>query len=85
MRNPIAFELTVSTTPLRLSATRLVADVTLTNATPSRIVYISTDAGATRASLPANVQARFDGVDLHDLYVYANGGSTVVSVVGNTR
>lgn len=83
--NPIAFELTVGTTPVRVSNTSLVADVVLINITVGRTVYVSTDGGVTRASLPPNVPVRFAGVNLNELWVYASSAGTFISIAGNTR
>lgn len=83
--NPIAFDLTVGATPVRVSNSALVADIAITNTTASRTVFVSTDAGVTRASVPTNVQVLLSGVNLNELWVYANGAGTVVSIVGNSR
>lgn len=83
--NPIAFDMTVSATPVRVSNVALVADISLTNTTPARLAYVSTDGGVTRATIPTNIQVRLSGINLNDLWVYANGASTVISVVGNSR
>ncbi len=84
MANPVAFELTVGVTYQRLSASRLVADVVLVNNTATRTVYVSTDGGTTRASLPPNVAARLSRVDLNAVWVAANSTGTVLAVIGNT-
>jgi hypothetical protein len=83
--NPIAFDMTVSATPVRVSNVALIADIAITNTTASRTVFVSTDGGITRASIPTNVQVRLSGVNLNELWVYANGAGTVVSIVGNSR
>ena len=83
--NPIAFELSVGTTYVRLSASRIVADVTLVNNTAGRTIYVSTDNGTTRASLPASVPMRLEGVDLNAVWVAANSAGTILGVIGNSR
>lgn len=83
--NIIAFELTVGTTYVRASNTRLIASVTVINNTASRTAYLSTDGGATRASLPTNVPVRLEGINLSELFIAASSGGTVVSVSGNSR
>jgi len=82
--NPIAFELTVGTTYVRASSTRLIASVTVLNTTASRSVYLSVDGGATRATLPTNVPVRLERINLNDLFVSASASATVVSFSGNT-
>ncbi len=83
--NPIAFDMTVGTTPVRVSSVPLVADIAITNTTASRVIYVSVDGGFTRATVPTNVQVRLSGVDLNQLWVFASGASTVASIVGNSR
>ncbi len=83
--NPIAFELTIGTTYVRLSGSRLVVDVTLVNNTAGRTMYVSADAGTTRCSLPAHVPVRLEGVDLNAVWVAANSAGTLLGVIGNTR
>ena len=83
--NLIAFEVSLTATYVRLSATRLVADVTLVNNTAGRTVYISTDNGATRASLPPNVPLLLRGVDLNGIYAATNSAGTILAVTGNSR
>ena len=83
--NPIAFELSVGTTYVRLSSSRLVADVTLVNSTAGRTIYVSTDNGTTRGSLPASVPLRLEGVDLNAVWVAANSAGTILGVIGNSR
>jgi len=82
--NPIAFELSLGTTYVRLSNTRLIADVTLVNNTAGRTLYVSTDGGATRGSMPPNVPIRLEGVDLNSVFVAANSAGTVLGVIGNS-
>lgn len=83
--NLIAFEVSLTATYVRLSATRLVADVTLVNNTAGRTVYISSDNGATRASLPPNVPLVLRGVDLSGIYAATNSAGTILAVTGNSR
>ena len=83
--NLVAFELSVGTTYVRLSASRLIADVTLINNTASRTIYVSSDSGATRASLPTNVPIRLEGVDLNAVWVASSSLGTLLSVHGNSR
>lgn len=83
--NIIAFELSVGTTFVRASNTRLIATVTVVNTTASRTAYISADGGATRATLPTNVPVRLEGINLNELFIAANSAGTVVSISGNTR
>ena len=83
--NPIAFEISLTTSYVRLSATRLVADVVLVNNTAGRTVYVSTDNGTTRASLPPNVALPLRGVDLNALWAATNSAGTILAVTGNTR
>lgn len=82
--NLIAFEMTVGTSYVRPSSTRLIADVTIINVTASRTVYLSTDGGVTRASIPTNVPVRLERVNLSELFVAANASGTVVSFTGNS-
>jgi len=81
---PIAFEVTVGASYVRLSATRLIADVTLVNNTAARTIYVSTDNGTTRASLPTNVPVRLGRVDLNAVWVAANSSGTLLAVVGTS-
>lgn len=82
--NPIAFELSLGTTYVRLSSSRLIANVTLVNNTAGRTVYVSTDNGVTRGSMPPNVPVRLLGVDLSTVFVAANSSGTVLGVIGNS-
>lgn len=82
--NPIAFEFSLGTSYVRLSSTRLIADVTIINNTAGRTVYVSTDAGSTRGSVPPNVPVRLQGVDLNSVFVAANSSGTVLAVIGNS-
>ncbi len=82
--NPIAFEVTLGAAYVRLSATRLIADVTLVNNTAARSVYVSTDNGTTRASVPTNVPIRLGRVDLNAVWVAANSSGTLLSVIGSS-
>jgi len=82
--NPIAFEMSIGTSYVRLSSTRLIADVTLINTTTGRTVYVSTDNGSTRGSVPPNVPVTLRGVDLNSVFVAANSSGTVVAVIGNS-
>ena len=83
--NLVAFELSVGTTYVRLSGSRLIADVTLINNTASRTIYVSSDGGTTRASLPTNVPIRLEGVDLNAVWVASSSLGTLLSVHGNSR
>ena len=84
MPNPIAFELTLGTGYVRLSSTRLIADVTLINNTAARTVFVSTDNGTTRGSLPTNVAISLRRVDLNAVWVAANSSGTLLAVIGNS-
>jgi len=84
--NLIAFEVALTTTYVRLSDQRLVANVTLFNQHSTNYVHISMDGGATKSLLNRSGSVTLQGVDLYDVWVASNAASgTVLSVTGNTR
>jgi hypothetical protein len=85
MSAPVAFELTVGTTYVRLSSARLICDCTVWNTSGTNLAYLSVDGGATRATLGTRAGTSLRGVNLNDVFVAAAGAGTVVAVIGNTR
>lgn len=83
--NPVAFEITVGTGYVRLSASRIVCDCTLWNTSGTNAVYVSTDNGVSRATLGTRASTQLRGVNLNEIWVAAAGAGTVVAVIGNTR
>lgn len=83
--NFIAFEVALTVAYVRLSNERMVADVTIYNQHGANFVYLSTDQGATRSTIPNRGSVTLRGVDLSEIWVASNSApGTVISVTGHT-